>query len=141
METITDADDMYDLLRLANTPIQAEFLLHTLEPTARGICLLINLDKTEFIYFIQDGTISLLNGKPLKLVNQFIYIKSNISKWCQYIHIGKAWTDIDRLLITWKSDLSDKIKTEILASCSHVNITTEWLKSKMETTQGYHVLF
>ena len=49
---------------------------------------------------------------PLKLVNQFIYRDSNISSTesAINIHIGKAWTVIDRLSTIWKSDLSDEIK-------------------------------
>ena len=33
----------------------------------------------EFMYFKQDGDISTLNGKPLKLVDQFTYLGSNIT--------------------------------------------------------------
>ena len=28
------------------------------------------------------------------------------------VNVGKGWTAMDRLLIIWKSDLSDKIKSE-----------------------------
>ena len=68
----------------------------------------------EFIIFNQDGAISLLNGKPLKLVDKFIYLGSNISSAESNvnIHISKAWTAIDRLMNIWKSDLSDEIKQE-----------------------------
>ena len=55
-----------------------------------------------------------LNGKPLKSVDHFIYLSSNIlSTECNVnICIGKAWTVIDRLMIIRKSELSDKIKLE-----------------------------
>ena len=33
----------------------------------------------EFMSFNQNGTISLLNGKTLKLVDQYIYLGNNIS--------------------------------------------------------------
>ena len=39
---------------------------------------LLQVNKTKFMRFDQDITISLLNGKPLKLVDQFIYLGSNI---------------------------------------------------------------
>ena len=68
-----------DLVFLANTPSQLESLLHSLEQTARGIRLYVNSDKTEFMCFIQNSAISLLNSKLLKLVDQFIYIGGNIS--------------------------------------------------------------
>ena len=42
----------------------------------------------------------LLNGKPLELVDQFIYLGSNISSTeiDVDICIGKPWTAIDRLM-------------------------------------------
>ena len=48
----------------------------------------------------------------LSLVDPFTFLSSNISSTeiNVNIHIGKAWTAIDRLLIIWKSDLSNKIK-------------------------------
>ena len=52
-------------------------LLHNLEQEVRSIGLYVNLDKIEFMCFNQDGVMSLLNGKPLKLVDKFIYLTSN----------------------------------------------------------------
>ena len=43
---ITDADYTDDLVHLANTPDQAESLLHNLEEAAGGICLYMNAAKT-----------------------------------------------------------------------------------------------
>ena len=53
-----------------------------------------------------------LNGKPLKLVDQFLFFGSNISsiKSDVNIRISKAWAVIDRLTTIWKSDFSHKIK-------------------------------
>ena len=51
---------------LLNTPAQAESLLHSLQQAASGIDFYGNANKTEFIRFNQDGTISTLSGKPLK---------------------------------------------------------------------------
>ena len=67
-ETITDADYRDDLTLLANTPAQSESLLDRPEQAASGIGLNVNSDKTEFMCFKQDGTISTLNDEPLKLV-------------------------------------------------------------------------
>ena len=96
---------------VANTPTQSDSLLHILELAARGIVRYVNTDKTMFLYFKQDGAIS-LNGKNLKLDDQFPYHVSNISSTENdvYIQIGKAWNVIDRLLTIWISDFSDKIK-------------------------------
>ena len=74
----------------------------------------MNADKTEFICFNQDGVISSLNGKPLTLVDQFIYLSSNISSIESNINIciSKLSAAIGRLMTIWRSDLSDKIKWE-----------------------------
>ena len=68
-ETLTDADYAGDPALLANTPAQAESLLHSLEQAARRINFYIYSDKTEFMRFKQDVAITLLNDKPLKLVD------------------------------------------------------------------------
>ena len=72
-QTITDADYADDIMLLANTPAQAETLLHSLERAAGGIGLYLNADKTEYTCFDQRGDISTLKGVPLKLVEKFIY--------------------------------------------------------------------
>ena len=46
-ETIIDADYIDDLALLANTPMQAESLLHSLEQEAQGI----GLNEIEFMCF------------------------------------------------------------------------------------------
>ena len=69
-KTITDADYTDDIVLLANTPNQAETLLHSLERTAAGIGLHVNAQKTEFMCFNQKGDISTLDGTSLKLVDK-----------------------------------------------------------------------
>ena len=75
---------------LENTPAQHNSLLDGLKQAAIGIGLHLNSDKTEFISFNQDEVISSLNGKTLKLVDQFIYIGSIILsiRGDVYIHKG-----------------------------------------------------
>ena len=70
-KTITDADYADDIALLANTPNQAETLLHSLERAAAGIGLHVNPHKTEYICFNQAGDISTLDGTSLKLVDKF----------------------------------------------------------------------
>ena len=57
--------------------------------------------QTEFTCFKQEGAISTLSGKSLKLVDQFPYLNSTISSTESDVNICrvKAWTAIDRLLI------------------------------------------
>ena len=75
-----------------------------------------------------------------KLGVQFIYLGSNISSAERNVnlHIGKAWTAIDRLSTTGKSDLFDKIKREffravnvsvLMYGCTNQNLTKH-LKEK-----------
>ena len=109
-KTITDADYSDDIALLANTPNQAETLLHSLERAAAGIGL--NAHKTEFMCFNQKGDISTLDGTSLKLVDKFTYLGSSVSSTEKDIdtQLMKAWTAIDRLSIVWKSNLTDKMK-------------------------------
>ena len=58
------------LALLANTLAQAESLLYSLEQAARIIGLYENLEGTVYMYFKQDGSIS-LTWKHLKLINEF----------------------------------------------------------------------
>ena len=62
--------------------------------------------------FNQTGDISTLEETSLKLVDKFTYLGSSVSstKKDMDTQLTKAWTAIDKLLIIWKSDLTDKIK-------------------------------
>ena len=51
-QTITDAYSTDDIAFPANTPAQAESLLHSLERTAAGIDLHLNAHKTEYMYVL-----------------------------------------------------------------------------------------
>ena len=110
--TITDADYADDIAILANTPIQAETVLHSLERAAEGIGLHVNAHKTEYGCYNQTGDIITLDGTPLKLVNKFTNLGSSVSSTEKDIdtRLTKAWTAINRLSIIWKSDLIDKMK-------------------------------
>ena len=103
-KTITDADYADDLALLANTPNQAETLLHSLERAAAGIGLHVNAHKT--------GNITTLYGASLRLVDKFTYLGSSVSSTENDIdtRLTKAWSAIDRLSIIWKSDLTDKME-------------------------------
>ena len=78
-KTITDADYADDIAILANTPAQAETLLHSLERAAAGIGLHVNAQKMEYVCFNQTGDISTLGGSSLKLVDKFNYLGSSVS--------------------------------------------------------------
>ena len=111
-KSITDADYADDIALLANTPDQAETLLHSLERVAAGICLHVNAHKTEYMCYNQTGDISTLDKTFLKLVDKFTYQESSVSSTKKEIdtRLTKAWTAIHRLSIIWKSNLTDKMK-------------------------------
>ena len=77
-----DADYADDIVLLANTPAQAETLLHSQEWAAAGIGLHANADKMEYMCFNQRGDISTLNGSSLKLVDKFTYLGNSVSSTC-----------------------------------------------------------
>ena len=102
---------------------------------ALDISLYMNTDKTQFKSFNQDGTISALNDKPLKLVDQFLYLSSNIASTESNanICIGKWWTVFARLTTIWKSDLSDELKLEffqVVAVSELLYSCTTWTQTK-----------
>ena len=111
-KTITDADYADDIAILANTPNQAKTLLHSSEWATAGIGLHVNAHKTEYMCFNQAGNISTLEGTSLKLEDKFTYLGSSVSSTKKDIdmRLTKAWTAINRLLIIWISDLTDKMK-------------------------------
>ena len=106
-QTILDVDDTDDIARLANTPDQAESLLHSLERAAGGICPRVKVDKTEYIRFNERGDISTLNGGPLKLTDNFTFQGSSFSATQNYMNtrLTKSGSALYRLLVygsqTW----------------------------------------
>ena len=141
-KTITDDDYADDIGLLANTPNQAETLLHSLERAAAGIGLHVNAHKTEYMCYNQTGDISTLDGTSLKLVDKFTYLGSSVSSTEKNIdtRLTKAWTAIDRLSIIWKSDLADKMKRSffqaavvsiLLYGCTTWTLTNR-LKKKLD---------
>ena len=59
--------------------------------------------------FNQRGDISILNGRSLKLVDEFTDLGTNVSSTENDINmrLAGAWTAIDKLSVVWKSDQSD----------------------------------
>ena len=98
-KTITDADYADDIAILANTPDQAETLLHSLERATAGIGPHVNAHKTEYMCFNQTGDISTLNRPSLKLVYKFTYLGSSVSSTEKDIDtwLTKASTAIDHM--------------------------------------------
>ena len=81
-KTITDADYADDLALLANTPNQAETLLHSLERAAAGIGLHVNANKTEYMCYNQTGNIC--------------HTRRSLSETSQQIHLPRKQRLINR---------------------------------------------
>ena len=64
-KAITDVNYANDIVILANTPNQAETLLHSLEWATAGIGLHVNAPKTEYMCYNQTGYITTRDGTPL----------------------------------------------------------------------------
>ena len=67
------------------------------EQPAGGTVLHMNANKTEYMCFKLERTISTLNSGPLKLVDKFMYLGSSVSSTESNInmHLAKGWTAID----------------------------------------------
>ena len=107
-ENSDKADDVDDPALRAKAQSQLESLLRSLKQATNCLGFHVNLGKPRFMCFNQDSVISSLK-KPLKLVDRFIYIGSNISSTENGVNIciAKVWTDIKWLYIIWKSDHPD----------------------------------
>ena len=88
--------------------------------------------------FNQTGDISTLNDSFLKLLDKFTYLGSSVSSTETNIdtRLTKAWTAIDKLLVIWKSDLTDKMKRSFfqaaIVSILLYGCTTWTLTKRME---------
>ena len=135
--TITDAIYANDIVLLANTPAQAETLLHSLKRAAASIAFHVNTHKKEYTYFNQSGNISTLNDSSLKLVDKFTYLGSCVSSNETDINmlLAEVWTAIDRLSVIWKSE-PNKIKRSFfqvaVVSILLYRCTTWTLTKRME---------
>ena len=109
-------------------PHQAESLLPIQERAAAGISLHVNADKGEYMCFNQSGDITTLNDTSLKLVDKFTYLGSIVSSTEKYINtrLSNAWTAIDRLLVIWMSDLTNKMKRNFFPSRGRI-VTAIWM--------------
>ena len=133
MQTIS-IENYYWQREWSNVSPPTECWLHNLEQAARITGVYAKSDKIDFKCFNQDGIISSLTGKPLKFVNQFIYLGSHISSTESDVNIrvGKTWSAIDWLTTIQESDSSDEIKLEFLQAsvvlvlisvCTILNLT------------------
>ena len=68
--------------------------------------------KRNICAITKRGTLSTLEGTPLKLVDKFTYLGSSVESTEKDIEtrLTKAWTAINRLSTIWKSDLTNKMK-------------------------------
>ena len=127
----TDADYTDDL---ENTPAPAESLLRRLEQTVRGIEHYMNANKTEHTCFKQKCSLSTQSGKPLKSVNQFTYLGSNISSTKSDIKMpqAKVLNAFDQLLMIWKAN-NKKVKKSHFILSDHDKIKWDFFQAVAES--------
>ena len=113
-EAITDRYYTDDFAFLANSPVSAESLLHSLSKQQELLASYVNANITGFMCF-QQGVICTLGGKPLITVDQFTYLGRRISsaEIDVNIRIGKSRTIIKKLSIRRKSNISNEIKRDL----------------------------
>ena len=105
-KTITDADYGDDIALLASAPAQAETMLHRLKTSRWGTSLHVNAHKTEYMCFNQTDDISTLNSSSLKLHRKPCLVNRD-----RHRHVTSKGMDCyERLLVVWKSDLTNKMK-------------------------------
>ena len=103
-QTITDADYANDKVLSANTPAQAETLLHRLEGADAGIGFHVNADMTEYMCFNERGDIYTLKSCSFETSGQVhVSGKQYLLNWGRHRHATSKDMDIyDRLLVIWK---------------------------------------
>ena len=108
----TDENYADVLALLSDNSYNAQKLLHILEQSAAFIRLHVNAIKTEYMCYNQDGPIETLNKTPLKKVDDFVYLGSNIASTEKdvLIRILKTWSALDGLQTISKSIRSEQIK-------------------------------
>ena len=93
----------------------------------RNICAIITLETSPH---------------SLKLVDKFTYLGSSVTspEKDNDTRLTKAWTAIDRLMIIWKSDLTDKMKRSFFQAAVVLILlfgcTTWTLTKRMEKLEG-----
>ena len=114
-EILTGADFADDLALLSEKIGNAEKLLKILETAAASVGLYMNTAKTIFIAVNTEGTITAQNGYDLEQVNNFNYPSSKIisSENDIQVRIGSALSALNKLTLTWKSNLDISIKGEL----------------------------
>ena len=137
-ETIMGTVCADDIALLTNISTQAKSLPHRLEQVAGGIDFYVNVDKMVYMCFNQEGDFSTVNSCSLKSVDKFMYLSSSVSSTESGINmsLAKAWMAINRLAITWKSELSNKIKRNffsvVIVSILLYGCTTWTLTKRIE---------
>ena len=125
---------------LANTPVQAKTLLHSLERATAGIGRHVNAHNTEYMCFNQTGDIFTLNGSPLKLVDKLTYLGSSVSStetdintllWHGRLSIGYQSYGSQTWLIKGNSFFQVAVILILLYGCTTWTLT-KWMEKKLD---------
>ena len=112
--TISDLDYADDLALLADIEKDAQALLTSLEKAAAPFGLYVNHIKTEVMPINTTATIKTVEGKILKIVEDFKYLGAWVDTTARDIEIRKAlaWAAIVKLDKVWQSNMSRSLKIE-----------------------------
>ena len=105
---LTDLDFANDLALLANTVVNAQKLLSSLEEAAAEVELLINQKKTKYMCICADSapetSVRVRKGE-IDQVDDFCYLGSNVRNSERDMKVRKAltWTAADEMWRIWKS--------------------------------------
>ena len=88
----------------------------------------------QFLCFKQEGAISTLSGKPLKLVDQFTYLGNNVSSTESNVHICLWRQIIGHMLSLWliKHDLFQAGAVSIILYGYNPWILTKHMEKKLD---------
>ena len=116
---LADIEFADDIALLANSAIDAQTLLQTVEEIAASVGLKMNESKTKYMTEGNiEGNITSLNGENIEKVEDFVYLGSKIRASESDIDArkAKAWAACHKLKQIWKSDLRKAIKVRLFTA-------------------------
>ena len=117
-EYLTDTDFADDIALISQSLAHAQDLLQSLEQASNGVGLYLNETKTECLNRClsdKDHPVKILNGTPLKQVEDYKYLGSFISSSEKdfITRRGMAWSACNDMHHIWSSQLSNNLKVKI----------------------------
>ena len=117
---ISDAEFADDIALVTNTEKEAEELLREVEEVSMSVGLHINESKTKYLVenVMEPQGIVSTDGKPIKLVEDFLYLGAKIRNTEEDVvdRVRKAWAACHSLKSVWQSDLRKGLKIRLFTA-------------------------